>query len=366
MKKVLIDLEKIKYQNNGFGQFSLNLGLSIAPLFHDGNTGLDILIPRTREHLFKSPGTNLTFTSPFKKEGFQKMLRPFLGSLARKQYDLWHSTTQKAHYLPLHRKTPLILTIHDLNILRSLGEPERTKQLNKIQKLVNRANVITTISHFSAQDISQHLDLQGKPLVVIHNGVSVSPSTCTIRPEFLPEGKFLFTIGQFLEKKNFHVLIPMLKYIPDLTLVIAGDNNSDYALEIEAIIKGYELENRVICPGMIDEEQKSYLYQHCEAFVFPSLTEGFGLPVIEAMRYGKPVFISNNTSLPEIGGNKAFYWNHYDPKYMSDVFERGMEIYNADPSYADKLKKHSLQFNWETAAAKYQALYQNVLSGQYA
>ncbi len=95
--------------------------------------------------------------------------------------------------------------------------------------------------------------------------------------------------------------------------------------------------------------------------LFPSLHEGFGLPVIEAMAFGKPVFSSNLTSLPEVGGSEAFYFPSFEPDVVVKTFRQGMATYESDPAIPNRLRAHSRQFTWEAAAAHYWQLYQDVL-----
>jgi glycosyltransferase involved in cell wall biosynthesis len=112
--------------------------------------------------------------------------------------------------------------------------------------------------------------------------------------------------------------------------------------------------------GIVSDDLKFTLYQHCYAFVFPSLSEGFGLPVIEAMLFGKPVFLSNNTCLPEIGGSEAFYWKNFNAEDMLQVFEAGMKTYHNDHEKAARIKAHAAQFSWEKAASAYLKLYEQI------
>ena len=102
----------------------------------------------------------------------------------------------------------------------------------------------------------------------------------------------------------------------------------------------------------------AFYLQNCEAFVFPSLCEGFGLPPIEAMAYGKPVFLANRTSLPEIGGEFAFYWDNNDPESMAEVFREGMNVYqNNRETYQLELKMRAESFDWKKTAAEYLQVY---------
>ena len=106
--------------------------------------------------------------------------------------------------------------------------------------------------------------------------------------------------------------------------------------------------------------EKYWYYKHCEAFLFPSYAEGFGLPVIEAMYHGKPAFISDKTSLPEVGGDAAYYFRSFDPDSMQQVFKKGIEDYLlADPS--EKIKQQAAKFNWDVCASEYIEVYEEMI-----
>ena len=89
--------------------------------------------------------------------------------------------------------------------------------------------------------------------------------------------------------------------------------------------------------------------------------EGFGLPVIEAMSFGAPVFVSNRTSLPEIAGDRGFYWSDFSPGAMGQVLQNGLEQAKEDVSFAQKQVAHARQFSWQKAAASYMDLYRSLL-----
>ncbi len=115
-------------------------------------------------------------------------------------------------------------------------------------------------------------------------------------------------------------------------------------------------------PGQINDEVRQWLYRNCQAFLFPSLAEGFGLPVIEAMMQGRPVFLSDKTSLPEVGGPWGFYWSDFDPDAMAAVFRQGMETVRQDRQFSRKLKRYAARFSWQSAAQKYVDIYRAVLA----
>ena len=90
------------------------------------------------------------------------------------------------------------------------------------------------------------------------------------------------------------------------------------------------------------------------------MAEGFGLPVVEAMSLGKPVFLSNLTCLPEIGGKEAYYWKNFEPNYMIETFEKGLKDFAEDTEKAHRSINWAKQFSWENAAKAYLNLYENV------
>jgi glycosyltransferase involved in cell wall biosynthesis len=98
------------------------------------------------------------------------------------------------------------------------------------------------------------------------------------------------------------------------------------------------------------------LYVHCEAFVFPSLAEGFGLPVVEAMHLGKPVFLSPFTSLPEVGGPEAYYFTDFDGASMRDILAKGLHDYQVNDK-KQAIQAWSTRFDWSVAAASYVEVY---------
>ena len=122
---------------------------------------------------------------------------------------------------------------------------------------------------------------------------------------------------------------------------------------------GVETQVKII--GTISEEEKQWYYTNCKAFLFPSLSEGFGLPVIEAMRYGKPVFCSNLTSLPEIGGKESYFFRSFSPEDMLAVFQKGMIDYELDLTKKDRIIAWSKKFTWEQTAKEYEEVYSAAL-----
>jgi glycosyltransferase involved in cell wall biosynthesis len=139
-----------------------------------------------------------------------------------------------------------------------------------------------------------------------------------------------------------------------MNFVFAGPERSD-TLAMRNMLKESPLPNVELHLSITDEE-KAWLYANCAGFVFPSLTEGFGLPPIEAMHFGKPVFLSEFTSLPEVGGAAAHYFEAFDVESMRALIEPAVAP-EASAANAEIVRANAARFNWDDAARNYLCLY---------
>ena len=366
LPRVVVDLEKIRHINTGLGRFSLHLGRELLNAAR-GRFQPVFFLPRGAERHFPTGGFDLIDAAEWKKESLRRFVRPIVQPLLpQPAVDLWHVSNQASKYLPLDRRIPVVLTIHDLNFLHE-GPPERRRweirrKLAAVQRRIDRAAAVVTVSQFTADDVQSHLNLKGRPVHVVPNGMAPPPAASAVRPAFLTEGPFLLTVGNVLPHKNFRVLIGLMERLPGRRLVIAGKKATPYGAAIEREIARRGLGDRVIMPGEVSDGDRQWLYEHCEAFLFPSLAEGFGFPVLEAMQCGKPVFLSRATSLPEIGGENGFYFESYEPESMARVFHAGMARVDNTAGFTETLHIHAASFTWASAAERYAQVYDRVLS----
>jgi glycosyltransferase involved in cell wall biosynthesis len=112
--------------------------------------------------------------------------------------------------------------------------------------------------------------------------------------------------------------------------------------------------------GPVTEGEKAWYLENCMAYIHPSLAEGFGAPVVEAMSFGKPLFLSHLTSLPEIGGDVAFYFKSFDPGHMTEVLYEGLQYFQQN-GLSQKIKERSTHFNWREKAKQYRDVYHSLL-----
>jgi len=346
-KKILIDLSILKYKYCGLGQVAFNYGEYFKKNYTlSEGYELYLLVPRKE---FGAFGNDVKYVA----RGFFHKTFPFLIP----KVDVWHAIHQLSPFKPFSKKTKYILTIHDFNFIYE-KTPEKARQyLKKIQRKVDRADKIVCISFFSKQECERYIDLKGKEIEVIYNGVERLDNAKSQCPDFVEKDKpFFFTIGQIVKKKNFHVLLPLMKSFPDKKLYIVGESKKEYGDFLECLIQEENLTN-VHLVGTVSNEERVWLYKHCEAFLFPSLLEGFGLPVIEAMQFGKPVFSSKETSLKEIGDKYAFFWDSFEPQEMKKVIDEHLNSFYQAPVLAEKCKAYALSFSYQNHIERYLNIY---------
>ena len=349
MSNILVDLHRTGGNiYNGLYHFCYQLGRHLA-LEAPPDMHLHFYVPRAQRDFF---GSNVDYVTQY---SLHKYYQP-----RTSRFDVWHIATTLSWYRPFGSKTKNIYTIHDLNFLNEeeYTEQSRKRYLSLIQQRINRADHLTFISEFACRQTQTYLRIGEKPYNVIYNGCNI-PEKITDQPVYVPDKPFLFSIGQFHSRKNFHVL-PALLVGNDYELVIAGLNNFPYAQKVMREARRLQVTGRIKLIGPISDEEKSWYYKNCLAFVFPSMGEGFGLPVIEAMYFGKPVFLSRFTSLPEIGGEVAYYFDGFDGQHMREVFEKGMKDY-CNHSPQQLIMERAKSFSWEKSAYEYLNVYRKFL-----
>lgn len=255
----------------------------------------------------------------------------------------------------LYSPIPFIFIIHDLN---HLHYPHNAKFLKKIyyhtllQYTARRAFKILTPSHYSKKTILEWINLPDDKIQVVGSGVG---------PQFTPKGKrhtpgypYLLHVGNTKVHKNVSRIIQALTIASidsSIKLVLTGEKTSDLA----HLIKQMQLTNRVIFSGKLTEDQLANYYRGATGIVFPSLYEGFGLPVIEGMACGIPVLTSNVTSLPEIAGDAAILVDPYEVNAIAE----GMNALVNDNSLRTLLIARGYEqaklFSWDRTATLVQS-----------
>lgn len=269
--------------------------------------------------------------------------------------DVWHGLHQHMRFRPPLNSRHNIITVHDLNHAYVKKGLSLWWQNMRLTRQLRRAHQLVAISQYAANDLARHLRWAPKASV-IYNGAADLSASPQVPLEALAGKSFLLHLSRMSASKNVGALIDMAAIWPEQLLVLAGPDGPAVRGH-RARVHALGLRNVHFCTD-VSEAQKTWLYAHCQAFLFPSLQEGFGLPPIEAMFFGKPVIVARRTSLPEICGEAAAYWQGFDPRSMRQITEAWLAAHRQDPGKARQARQRALRYTWQHAASQYLALYE--------
>ena len=302
-------------------------------------------------------------------------LTGFAWRLFRDRLDLFHAT----HYvIPPLARARAVVTIHDIiHVLYPQFLPHRAALIYArvmIRRALRRADRIITVSNNSKRDLVDYFGISPARIEVIYNGVAARFRADLPREESdrvaakygLPRPYLLFLGGEKPHKNVRNVLRAFAEARRDRELphglVLAGPMPKNRS-RVEALIEALDLGDRVVRPGVVPEEDLPGLFAGADAFLYPTLYEGFGLPVAEAMACGVPVLTSSTSALQEIAGGYAYL---VDPMDV-DAIARGIVDLATDPKrrqeYAELGRRRAADFSWEHAAAQTLKVYAEALGG---
>jgi len=283
-----------------------------------------------------------------------------------------------SHTLPLILPKKSVITIHDVAFafMKNAYEGWQYRILmSSTRRAVKKAWRIIVPSHATKKDLVEIFKCDEKKIVVIPHGAPTPPKlrhwTASEKEKMLQRfglkdsDLFIFYVGRIESKKNLSRLIEgfsrMLYEFPDWKLVLAGKRGIGYE-NIEQTIEQKGLQDSVIMPGYVTEREKMFLMDKCRIFAFPSLYEGFGLPVLEAFAQRRPVLTSKVAALPEVAGNGAYLVN---PEKVEEIGV-GLKRLASDGMLVSQLitrgEARLKEFSWEKAArATFEVLFEGVI-----
>lgn len=321
-----------------------------------------ILVPSKDVGFFKPTNKNFTVVAAdFKSYSLAEQIgfKRFLDTLAP---DLVHFCMPQQ---PIFYKGAHITTVHDLILLHTYNS-DKNWLVFHLKQLVGRfvfrqvaytSRHIITPTEYTKKEYIKFAGISEKKITVTYEAADIFRDKT--EPYNHPFKKYLLYVGQQSDYKNIRRLGDahqlLLEKYPDLGLILVGKKtaahlrNEKYFQE-----KGYK---NILFTGFLPNAKRDWLYRHCEAYVFPSLMEGFGLPGLEAMGYGAPIISSNATCLPEVYGNAALYFN---PINIDDM-ARTISTVLANNKLRDKLIQSGYiqlkKYSWKRMAEQTYIIY---------
>ncbi len=279
-----------------------------------------------------------------------------------RRVDLFHGLNQR---LPRYRFRRQVVTVHDVFPLSDnrYSSPDFRRRFSAlIRDAVARADAVIAVSAHTRDELCRHLDVDPAGVAVVHHGVDLPQA-------LIPQGgaqafsswsPFLLSVGAVQVRKNTLGAVRALERLPkSVRLVVAGGLGYG-ADEVLDYIRVNGLGERVHMLGHVHEETLNELYAAATALVFPSLEEGFGLPVLEAMARGLPVVASRTGALPEIAANAALLVDPLDVEAIADACRRLLEDTALAEEHRARGRARAGQFSWEKAARETLQIYHDL------
>ena len=273
------------------------------------------------------------------------------------KFDVFHQTHFQTYCLPFLKNKPMVTTFHDMNF----STYDKNEDLVKIQKKsVERANKIIAVSNNTKNDLINLWKISEDKIDVVYHGVDKPLNKKIIGDRFIANPYILY-VGLRKEFKNFKRLAIAFKNLkqkfPFLKLVCTSIPFSND--EISLLTEQKIIQSTIHISA--SEITMANLYTHAELFVYPSIYEGFGMPILEAMSYGCPTAISNSSCFPEIAQNGSLYFDPYSVDSIYDCLSQLLT--NTDIKLNKIMRGYELckQFTWQKTAEGHRKVYNSLI-----
>ena len=370
----------------------MRIGIEAQRIFRKNKHGMDYVVLEEIKELQKSDTRNeyFVFVAPGEDRCLQDSKNVHIIQIGNNFYPLWeqfslpravnqlnldmlHCTSNTA---PIRCKIPLILTLHDIIFLEPRDKSNKSFYQDMgwryrrfvVPRILKKCKRIITVSDFEFNNIITKLQIPEEKMVMIYNGYNqwfrLVEDTELIYQQYIKEPGYFFFLGNTDPKKNTErTLIAYSKYLKLSDVkrkLLMADLDKGY---LEEIINRNDIGNirdHIVIPGYIKNADLPYIYNNAFAFLYTSLRESFGIPLLEAMACGTPVITSNTSSMPEIGGPEVIMVN---PQNVQEITEK-MLLLEKDEALYQKQKEIGIiraqQFSWKYTAEQLLTVYEDV------
>lgn len=374
----------------------MRIGIEGQRLFRQEKHGMDIVAMEIIKNLQLIDSKNDYFI--FVKDGdddswFEPTKNFHIIRLKKRAYHIWEQITLphavKKHKIdilhctsntaPMYVNVPMILTLHDIIYLENfkfISYQSTFYQLIGnfyrrwvVPVILNRSKKIITVSNTERSTIVQKYPELGEKLEVVYNSFgeyfdcNILVDEEEIKKRYNLPDKYFFCLGNTSPKKNLNNILKAYFIYLDrnkekIPMILADHSPGDLFLFLNSTNSKYKSYLRFI--GYVSNWEIPYIYKHSHLFLYPSIRESFGIPILEGMKMGTPVITSNISCMPEIAGKSAYFVDPFD----ADSIAKGMEVIMKNPSVRNSLIQKGFertkQFSWEKSARQILKIYEEV------
>ena len=370
----------------------MRIGIEAQRIFRTNKHGMDYVVLQEIRELQKTDTKNeyFVFVAPGEDRCLEDTKNVHVIEIGGNFYPFWEQVTLPkavkelnldmlhctSNTAPIRCKTPLILTLHDIIFLEPRDKSNKSLYQNMgwfyrrfvVPKILKKCKCIITVSNFEKNNIVSKLNIPEERITMIYNGYNEwfkpTQDTNQVYKKYIDDLGYFFFLGNTDPKKNTErTLIAYSQYLDKSDVkrkLLMADLDKDY---LENIIERNHIENiknNIVMPGYIVNSDLPYIYNNAFAFLYTSLRESFGIPLLEAMACGTPVITSNTSSMPEIGGKDAIMVNPESPEEIAEkmlLLEKDDQLYKKQEEYG---VIRAQLFSWRLTAEQLLNVYEKV------
>jgi glycosyltransferase involved in cell wall biosynthesis len=375
--KIGFDAKRAFMNTSGLGNYARSLLKSLHTYHGEGNK-FHLYAPKVRKSRFyqtiRSSGKFQLHTAD---SGFYKHLHGawrsygVTPSFDKERLDIYHGLSNELPFNIKSSNAKSVVTIHDLIFVRYphlYPWIDRKIYDYKFRNACDNADKIIAVSQTTKQDLIDLYNVAPQRIEVIYQcandqflEVPNEDKKQAVRQKYSLPPRFLLYVGTIEERKNLLTVLKAVRQLKDkdVPLVIIG-RKTDYMKTIQAYITKYDMNTRIQFLGTIDNNELPYFYQLASVFIYPSIFEGFGIPVLEALLSSTPVITSNVSSLPEAAGKNSILVN---PTNDEEIAEGITKILN-DDAFANRMRtlglEYAQQFHPQHTSTQLMQLYKSI------
>jgi glycosyltransferase involved in cell wall biosynthesis len=370
----------------------MRIGIEAQRIFRKNKHGMDYVVLQEIREIQKIDTKNeyFVFVAPGEDKCLEDTRNVHILEIGGNFYPLWEQVTLPkvanelnldilhctSNTAPIRCNIPLVLTLHDIIFLEPRDKDNKSLYQNMgwlyrrlvVPKILKKCERIITVSNFEKNNIMKKLAIPEQQMAMIYNGYNdwFKPvnDTQNIYQKYIEQPGYFFFLGNTDPKKNTErTLIAYSRYLEQSTVkrkLLMADLDKAY---LNGIVERNHIENilpSIVMPGYIVNSDLPYIYNNAFAFLYTSLRESFGIPLLEAMACGTPVITSNTSSMPEIGGEDAILIN---PESPDEITEKMLQL-ERDQDFYNQQKKIGLEraqlFSWKETAEQLLIVYESV------
>jgi glycosyltransferase involved in cell wall biosynthesis len=366
------EAKRVFHNKTGLGNYSRDL-IKILSQYFPENKYLLYNSKKTNIHLFEANNSNVFEKNPKNKFfiRFNVLWRQFFvtNDLINDKIEIFHGLSGEIPRGLRSKKIKSIVTIHDLIFLeypKLYSFWDRKIHFYKFKKAAQEADIVVAISEQTKKDIVKYLKISPSKIKVVYQGCNeVFKKTYSenekliVQEKYNLPQKFILNVGTIEVRKNILLAVKSIKNINTI-LVIVG-KETEYLKEIKKYISENNLEKKVIFLKGLQLEELAILYQLATIFVYPSIYEGFGIPIIEALFSKTPVITTNSGVFPEAGGPNSLYASSNSVLEMENAIQKLLNDEKLRFEIAEKGYEFAKKFNDEQIAYNWMNLYKTLL-----